>query len=236
MTTTSADQTTLKRQAGETAAAEVKGGQVVGLGTGSTVEWTIKDLGRRVQDEGLDIVGIPTSVRSDRLARELGIELTSLDEHPVVDITIDGADEVDRDFDLVKGGGGALTREKIVAAASNRLVIVVDPSKLVPHLADGFALPVEVVPMAVPPVTRSLANLGFEVNRRTTGNQPFVTDNQMHVLDARMPGGIQDKPAMEQALNLLPGVLENGLFLGMANLIVVGTADGPVRLERGQWL
>lgn len=236
MARTVTDQDTLKRGAGEAAAAEVTDGQVVGLGTGSTVEWTIRALARRVADDGLDIVGIPTSERSDRLARELGIRLTTLADHPEVDITIDGADEVDRDFDLVKGGGGALTREKIVAAASHREVIVVDPSKLVNHLGDAFPLPVEVVPMAVPTVTRALADLGFEVMERMAREQPFVTDNGMRILDARMPGGIRDKAALEADIDLLPGVLENGLFLGMCDLVVVGTPEGPVRLARGQWV
>lgn len=231
-----ADQQTLKQAAGEEAAKTVKDGQVVGLGTGSTVEWTIKALGRRVADEGLDIIGIPTSERSARLAEELNIRLTTLDEHPHVDITIDGADEVDRDFDLVKGGGGALTREKIVAAASKHEIIVVDPSKMVARLAKAFPLPVEVVPMAVPTVRLELESLGCEVQRRVVGGKPFKTDNGMAILDARFPQGVEDKKATEAEIDLLPGVLENGLFLGLCHEVIVGHPDGVKRLQKGEWL
>lgn len=231
------DQTQLKRLAGEEAAKEVRSGQVVGLGTGSTVEWTIRELGRRVAEDGLDIVGIPTSVRSERLARELGIRLTTLDENPHIDVTIDGADEVDRDFDLVKGGGGALTWEKIVAAASGREVIVVDPSKPVDVLAKAFPLPVEVVPMAVATVSKSLELMGADVKLRSgAGQAQYRTDNGMAILDCRFPYGIEDKVATERDIDLLPGVLEVGLFLGMTDVVVVGTTNGPVRLEKGQWL
>ncbi|MBW3581841.1 MAG: ribose-5-phosphate isomerase RpiA [Euryarchaeota archaeon] len=236
MRATGSDPTTLKRLAGETAAEEVHDGDVVGLGTGSTVEWTLKALGRKVA-EGMSLLGIPTSLRSESLAKELGIPLTSLEEHPVLDVTIDGADEVDRAFDLVKGGGGALTREKIVAAASKREVIVVDPSKLVERLADRFPLPVEVVPMAVPTVRRTIADMGAEVVvRKADDGTDMRTDNGFAILDCRFPGGIGDKRYVEQEINNIPGVLENGLFLDMTDRIVVGTEDGPVRLDTGQWL
>ena len=233
---TKMDQKTLKQAAGEEAAKVVKDGQVVGLGTGSTVEWTIRALGRRVAEEGLDILGVPTSERSDKLAGTLQIPLTTLDEHPVIDVTIDGADEVDRDFDLVKGGGGALTREKIVAAASRYEVIVVDPSKLVDRLARAFPLPVEVVPMAVPTVRAELETMGCEVSRRMSGTKPFRTDNGMAILDARFPSGVQDKKQTEADIDLLPGVLENGLFLGLCHEVVVGHPDGVRRLRPGEWL
>lgn len=233
---TKTDQQTLKQAAGEAAASAVKDGHVVGLGTGSTVEWTIKALGRKVA-EGLEIIGIPTSERSAKLARDLKIPLTTLEEHPVLDVTIDGADEVDRDFDLVKGGGGALTREKIVAAASKYEIIVVDPSKMVDLLARSFPLPVEVVPMAVPTVRAELETMGCEVQRRlTTAGKPFKTDNSMAILDARFPEGVKDKKATEAEIGLLPGVLENGLFLGLCHEVIVGHPDGVKRLEPGQWL
>lgn len=233
---TKTDQKTLKQAAGEAAADSVRDGQIVGLGTGSTVEWTIRALGRRVAEEGLEILGIPTSERSARLAEELKIPLTALDEHPKVDVTIDGADEVDRDFDLVKGGGGALTREKIVAAATGYEIIVVDPSKMVDVLAKSFPLPVEVVPMAVPTVRAELETLGCEVDRRMVGGKPFKTDNGMAILDARFPLGVQDKKATEADIDLLPGVLENGLFLGLCHEVIVGAPDGVQRLKKGEWL
>lgn len=233
---TKTDQKTLKQAAGEAAAESVKDGQVVGLGTGSTVEWTIKALGRRLTEEGLQIQGIPTSERSARLAEQLKIPLTDLDEHPRVDITIDGADEVDRDFDLVKGGGGALTREKVVAAASAYEIIVVDPSKMVDVLAKAFPLPVEVVPMAVPTVRAELETFGCEVERRLSGGKPFRTDNGMAILDARFPQGVKDKKQTEADIDLLPGVLENGLFLGLCHEVIVGHPDGVKRLKKGEWL
>lgn len=231
------DQTTLKRLAGIEAAQEVNDGDIVGLGTGSTVEWTIKELGRRIDEDGIKILGIPTSVRSRDLAEQLGIPRTTLDEHPTLDITIDGADEVDRDLDLVKGGGGALTWEKIVAQASRREVIVVDPSKLVDSLAVKFPLPVEVVPLAIPTVKAALAEMGADPQlRRGPDGGDYRTDNGMAILDCRFPDGIDDKAQAETTIDALPGVLECGLFLGLTDLVIVGTTDGPVRLGKGEWL
>ena len=232
---TMTSQTDLKRIAGEEAAKDVRTGSVVGLGTGSTVEWTVKALGRRIVEEGLDIVGVPTSVRTEALARELGIPLTTLDENPRLDVTIDGADEVDPFFDLVKGGGGALTREKVVARASAREVIVVDKSKLVRRLGDAFPLPVEVLPLAVTTARMEIETLGAEVRRRMSpgGAHPYVTDNGLAILDCRFPGGIAKKAETERDINLIPGVLENGLFLGLCQEVIVGTPEGARRLTRG---
>jgi ribose 5-phosphate isomerase A len=231
--TTPTAQDRLKMQAGVAAADLVQDGQIVGLGTGSTTEWAIRRLGERVARDRLDILGIPTSERSERLANDLKIPLTTLEEHSLIDITIDGADEVDPALDLVKGGGGALTREKIIAAASEREVIVVDEGKLVEILGKAFALPVEVVPMAVPTVRAELATLGAEIIRRTTHTGPVKTDNGMAILDCRFPSGIRDKHRIEREINMIPGVLENGLFLGLASEVLVGTPNGVRRLEPG---
>ncbi len=230
------EQDAMKKAVGEEAATFVQDGQVVGLGTGSTAEHAIHALARRVQGEEIHILGIPTSARSEELAKKSGIQLTTLEEHPEVDITIDGADEVDRDWDLVKGGGGALTREKIVAAATKKEVIVVDDSKLVDVLGKAFPLPVELVPMALGGVRAELEIMGAKVERRMKGGKPFKTDNQMAILDCRFPQGIGDKKDLERDINLIPGVLENGLFLGLTHEVLVGTPDGVLRLEPGKWI
>ncbi len=220
------DQEALKRAAGEAAAAEVVDGMVVGLGTGSTVRYTILELARRVREEGLSIRGIPTSEASAALAREGGIPLTDLDEDPVVDVTIDGADEVDPQLNLIKGGGGALTREKIVAAASKRMVVVVDASKVVDRLGTTFALPVEVIDLGKTPVRRLLESLGAKVNLRVhSGGSVFLTDNGHPILDARFDG-IDDAVALEQRLALQPGVVACGLFLGLCDVAYVAKPGG----------
>lgn len=229
-------QEAMKEAVGNEAATFVQDGQVVGLGTGSTAEKAILALARRVQGEEIHILAIPTSERSEELAKKCGIQLTNLDDHPEVDVTIDGADEVDRDWDLVKGGGGALTREKIVAAATKKEIIVVDRSKLVDVLCKGFPLPVEVVPMALGGARAELEIMGAQVERRMKGGKAFKTDNQMAILDCLFPQGIGDKREVERDINLIPGVLENGLFLGMTHEVLVGTPDGVLRLEPGKWI
>lgn len=230
------EQDALKQAVGVEAAGFVEDGQIVGLGTGSTAEHALIALAGRIQKEGLSILGIPTSVRSEALAKRLKIPLTTLEEHPEVDITIDGADEVDSELDLVKGGGGALTREKIVAAATKREVIVVDPSKLVQVLGKTFPLPVEVVPMAMMNVHAELETMGATVTRRSEGGRSVRTDNGMGILDCRFPQGIEKKRELEREINLLPGVLENGLFLGLADEVLVGTPEGVKQLRPGEWV
>ncbi len=215
----------LKRQAGVAAAQLVEDGMVVGLGTGSTVHHTIVELARRVRDEGLDIIGIPTSIQSEKLAIEGGIRLTTLDDHPVVDLTIDGADEIDPHFHLIKGGGGALTREKIVAKASKRMVVVADERKEVDLLGSTFALPVEVIRLGMHPVERLLESLGATVTRRMAGDELYLTDNGNPILDAKWTH-IEDPIALEQTLDLYPGVVECGLFLGMCDTAFIACSDG----------
>ncbi len=220
-----------KEVAGKKAAEYVNDGMVVGLGTGSTAVHLIRALGERVA-QGLKIQAIPTSESSARLARELGIELISLEENPVVDLTIDGADEVDPTLQLIKGLGGALLREKSVAAAGTHRIIIVDPSKLVSHLGAHAPLPVEVVPFGWPVVQRFMVEekIIADLRLRPDGDEPFVTDNGNFILDCRFPQGISDPGQTESWLNHLPGVVENGLFVNLADMVIVGHDDGTCRL------
>lgn len=215
----------LKRQAGEAAASEVQDGMVVGLGTGSTVRYTILALGRRVREEGLKIQGVPTSLQSEALARAEGIPLTTLDDHPEVDLTIDGADELDPQLRLIKGGGGALTREKIVAKASRRMVVVADASKEVQTLGTTFPLPVEVIDLGKTPVRRFLEEMGAQVSLRSTDGRPVLTDNGNPILDARFPR-IDDPAGLERTLCMFPGVVACGLFIGLCHAAYVARPGG----------
>ncbi len=221
---------TPKEAAGRRAAEYIKAGMTVGLGTGSTAEWAIRALGERVA-AGLAVRAIPTSETTATLARSLNIKLTTLAEVSSVDLTIDGADEVDPNLDLIKGLGGALLREKIVASIAAFQIIVADPSKLVDRLGSKAPLPVEVVPWSHPLVARHLKEQGAEPALRLRAPDiPCVTDNGNFVIDARFPAGIDDARATERWLNALPGVVENGLFLGMTHLVIVGQDDGSCHL------
>lgn len=228
------DTDSLKREAGKRAAQFVSDGQIVGLGTGSTTRYAIEEIGRLVK-EGLKITGVPTSVASEQMAKELGIPLLSLNEIEEIDVTIDGADEINPDFHMIKGGGGALTREKLVALASNKVVIVIDPSKRVPILgASGrYPLPVEVLPFAWNLSARLLGKLGCAWTLREKVGEVFVTDNGNYILDCHF-GPIQDPVSLEKEIKLLPGVVENGLFVGIADTLVIGGEDGVEIQERPQ--
>ncbi|MEK6985760.1 MAG: ribose-5-phosphate isomerase RpiA [Candidatus Thermoplasmatota archaeon] len=219
----------LKRKAGVAAAAEVRDGMVVGLGTGSTVRFTIEELGRRVREEGLPIRGIPTSIASEQLARQVGIALTTLDADPVVDLTIDGADELDPQLRLIKGGGGALTREKVVARASRRMVVVADAGKSVPILGQTFALPIEVLEFAKTPVQNAVAALGAAVTLRSKNGQIVRTDNGNVILDAKFPA-ITAPETLERTLELMPGVVCCGLFLGLCQAAYVAGRGGVIKM------
>jgi ribose 5-phosphate isomerase A len=215
-----------KRHAAEQAAMLVEDGMVLGLGTGSTANLLLAKLGERVR-EGLKVCGVPTSEATMQLARVLDIPLTTLDDDPRLDLTLDGADEVDPDFHLIKGLGGALLREKVVAAASARVVIMVDEGKLVKKLGTKAPLPVEVARFAWRPVHDKLLTMGAEpALRRAKDGAPFVSDNGNLILDARFPNGIDDPARTESAVNNIPGVVENGLFLGLATEVVVGNETG----------
>jgi ribose 5-phosphate isomerase A len=208
----------------------VKDGQVVGLGTGSTAAYFIKLLGDEVK-RGLRIRGIPTSVRSGELAASLGIPLTTLDECQEIAVTVDGADEVDPKMRLIKGGGGALLREKIVASATRQLVIVADESKQVPVLGK-FPLPVEVIRFAQALVAKEITALGAQVSVRTSADgKPFVTDENNHILDCRF-GQIPDADGLARKLSDMPGVVEHGLFIGMASVVLFARGSEIVELRR----
>ncbi len=216
----------LKQQAGERAAELVTDGMKVGLGTGSTVHYTLLALGRRVQEEGLDIVGVPTSVRTERTSLEVGIPLGDLDELGRLDITIDGADEVDPHLNLIKGLGGALVREKIVAAHTRELVIIVDSSKMVEVLGTRSPLPVEVFQMGHKRLHSALADLGCApALRMDDDGSPFVSDNGNHIYDCRFER-IPRPHDLEMEINNVIGVVQNGLFLDMATRVVVASASG----------
>ncbi len=221
-----------KEIAGRRAADMVQDGMTVGLGTGSTVWFTLLRLAQRAEQEGLSIQGVPTSVDTQVKAGKLGLPLLSLDEVQEIDLTIDGADEVDPAFHMIKGGGGALLREKVVAHISRREVIVVGRNKVVERLGTTFRLPVELVPFARPVVERELSSLGAEVQlRMDEAGQPFITDNHNQILDCHFAQGIADPPAFEQRIDRIPGVVESGLFIDLAHVIVIGDEDGSCEVR-----
>jgi ribose 5-phosphate isomerase A len=218
-----------KEAAGRAAAKLVREGDIVGLGTGSTAYFAVVALGERVKS-GLKIVGIPTSIATADLARQVGIPLTTLDEHPRIDITIDGADEIDPKLNLIKGGGGALLREKVVASVTKKMIVVSDSTKLVSALGK-FPLPVEIIPFARTVVERKIAGLGAATKLRTQPDgQPFITDNGNQILDCSF-GKIADPAALSRELNGTPGVVEHGLFIGLAMLAIVGKGSAVVEIR-----
>jgi ribose 5-phosphate isomerase A len=207
----------------------VKDGQVVGIGTGSTAAYFIQLLGERVKN-GLRVRGIATSERSRQQAAGLGIPVTTLDECPAIDVTVDGADEVDPELRLIKGGGGALLREKIVASASKQLVIIADATKRVPVLGK-FPLPVEVIKFAQAVVLRKIEALGAKVSlRRQADGKPFLTDENNHILDCSF-GQIADVEKVARQLSDMPGVVEHGLFVGMASVVLVSDGNRIIELR-----
>ncbi|WP_206832418.1 ribose-5-phosphate isomerase RpiA [Alicyclobacillus fructus] len=220
-----------KRMAGEEAANRICSGMKVGLGTGSTAYYTIVEVGRRVR-EGLDIVAIPTSRETERLARELGIPLTDFRSCPRLDLTIDGADAVTPDLQLIKGGGGALLREKLVASISDELIIVVDDSKLYDSLS-GLAIPVEVVPFAWETTARRIEQLGGRWTLRERDGEVFVTDNHNYILDTVFDE-VHDPADLARRLKLTTGVVESGLFIDMASEVAVGTDAGVVWRKKSE--
>ena len=220
----------LEKEAAARASLDFVGdGQVVGLGTGSTAALAVRLLGERVR-AGLRIRGVPTSVRTKELAVSVGIPLTTLDLIAAVDVTIDGADEIDPALTLVKGGGGALLREKIVASASRRLVIIADSTKQVPVLG-RFPLPVEVIPFAQTLVSARISELGASVRLRVdAGGEPYVTDERHYILDCSF-GRIPDPPALAGELDGIPGVVEHGLFVDMAYVALIGKGSTVIELR-----
>jgi ribose 5-phosphate isomerase A len=221
------EQDRLKKESAVAAAQLVEDGMVVGLGTGSTAAYLVAELGRRVAKEGLHFVGIPTSERTGEQARSLGISLTTLADHPEIDLTIDGADEVELGtLYLIKGHGGALLREKIVAAASKRMAVVVDESKLVKRLGSTFSVPVEVVPFGWQATQRKLQALGANPALRPgVDGKPYVTDGGHFILDCAF-GPMRDPKKIARELDEVVGVVEHGLFLGYAWQAYVGGPRG----------
>ncbi len=219
--------------AAKQAAGFVEDGMKVGLGTGSTAAWLVRCLAERMDEEGIRFRGVPTSTRTADLARELGIEVISLDEAKWLDLTIDGADEFDKDLNLIKGGGGALLQEKIVATASDQMVVIADAAKEVQTLGN-FPLPIEVIPFGwqtsqslVEETLVSMDVMGRKSTLRMNGAKPFVTDEGNHILDLHL-GRIGNARQLALVLNQIPGVVENGLFIDICDRVVIGFADGKV--------
>lgn len=231
------DATARKIEAARTALAYVEDGMLLGIGTGSTAEEFVKLLAEKVAD-GFRVTGVPTSERTARLCLELGIDLSSLDELPRLDLTIDGADEVDADLNLIKGGGGALLREKIVASSSKRMIVIADGSKKVDMLG-RFPLPIEVNRFGLKATTHAIQEaakaLGLDgpIELRKNKDDVFVTDGGHLILDASF-GRIPDPRALSTALFAIPGVVEHGMFLGLANLAIIAGEAGIETLQPGR--
>jgi ribose 5-phosphate isomerase A len=220
----------LKRQSAIAALDAIKDGMIVGLGTGSTASYFIRELGTRVQ-QGLRVQGIPTSEASRKLAGEVGVPLTTLADHPVIDVTVDGADEVSEPLDLIKGLGGALVREKVVAHASKFVIIVVDETKLSDRLGRKAPIPVEVLPFAVDVVRRQLAIWGGEPRIRQRDGKDFVSDNGNLILDW-WHGQVDQPWALEKQLKGVTGVVDSGIFAHVANRVIAATSSGIRKLDR----
>ncbi|MGF1477915.1 MAG: ribose-5-phosphate isomerase RpiA [Cyanophyceae cyanobacterium] len=224
----------MKQEVGKQAAERVQSNSVVGLGTGSTTAYTIEYLGDRLAKGEIDnIVGVPTSFGAEVLAKQYGVPLTTLDAIERIDVAIDGADEVDPNKNLIKGGGAAHTREKIVDSLAEEFIVVVDSGKLVDRLGSTFLLPVEVIPMALAPVMRALKKLGGQPELRMGVRKagPVVTDQGNLVIDVKFES-IGDPATLEKTLNNIPGVLENGLFVGVADVVLVGEIQDGKPLVR----
>lgn len=220
----------LKQMVGIEAAKYVKDGMVVGLGTGSTAYYMVEEIGRRVNEEGLSIIGVTTSKKTEEQALALGIPLKSIDEVERVDLTIDGADEISANFDGIKGGGAALLFEKIVASYSDEIIWIVDESKMVQQLG-AFPLPVEVIPYGSQQLLRLFNQEGFQPVLRTDElGEPIFTDSQNHIIDLHM-GVIEEPAAFSEWLNNLAGVVENGIFSDMVTRVIVGRPDGVETIE-----
>ncbi|MBY6202494.1 ribose-5-phosphate isomerase RpiA [Maritalea mobilis] len=214
----------------------VEDGMRVGLGTGSTAAWMVRCLGEMVREEGMMVTGVATSKRTADLAREVGITVKTLDEVRWLDLTIDGADEFDPNLNLIKGGGGALLHEKIVATASDQMVVIADLSKEVDRLGT-FPLPVEVIPFGwqttkalVEEMLSNVEVLGRSASLRLNGSEPFRTDEGNYILDLHLRR-ISNPAQLSLVLNQIPGVVENGLFLDICDILVIGNADGTVEVR-----
>lgn len=219
-----------KQNAALEAVKHVKDGFIVGLGSGSTAAFAIEELGERIKKEKISIMGIPTSYQAFLLAVECGIPITTIDEHPLIDVTIDGADQSTLELNLIKGMGAAMAREKIVAAASELNVIIVDQQKKVKRLGEnGQVVPVEVLPFAISLVKKKLADIGGKTNLREGKGKlgPTITDNGNAILDTAF-GAIENPAEMAVKIKMIPGVVETGLFIDLTDIVYVGSTDGSV--------
>ena len=227
---------TAKFVASKRAVEFVEDGMKLGLGTGSTAAWMVRCLAERIREEGLKVVGVPTSTRTAELARSLGIKVISLDEAKWLDLTIDGADEFDPELNLIKGGGGALLQEKIVATASDQMIVITDAAKEVDHLG-AFPLPIEVIPFGwqttkalVEETLGSMDVLGQSSTLRMNGDVPFITDEGNHIVDLHVKC-IGNARQLALVLNQVPGVVENGLFIDICDKVIIGHGDGRVQTK-----
>jgi len=210
----------------------IRDGQVVGLGSGSTAELAIIEIGKRIQNEKIEIIGIPTSKRSESVGKDSGIKVSSLDEHDVIDITIDGADEVDPNLDMIKGLGGALLREKLVAKATLNEIIVADESKMVHQLGTKAPLPVEVIQFSNVHIGRKISSLGCIPKLRKMNGEPYITDNGNCILDCSFEKGITDANELDEKMKSIPGIVETGLFIAIADVVIIGNANGVRTLRK----
>ncbi|PLR68675.1 ribose-5-phosphate isomerase RpiA [Bacillus sp. UMB0893] len=218
-----------KKLVGEKAAEFVKDGMIVGLGTGSTVYYTLEKLGQLVK-EGLQMKGIPTSAATEKLAHEFGIPLTSFLEAAYIDVAIDGADEVDAHLNLIKGGGGALLREKIIASAADTFIVVADSTKMSEQLG-SFRLPVEVLPFGNEITEKKIRTLGCLPELRLLNSNPYKTDNGNLIFDCAF-AKIMEPKEVERNLNMIPGVVENGLFVGIADMAITLNAENKIMIHK----
>jgi len=207
----------------------VKDGYVIGLGSGSTAAYAIAEIGRKIREEEIEVLGIPTSSQAFFLAIKNKIPLTTLTEHPVIDLAIDGADQVDSKLNLIKGMGGALTREKIVASCSKKVIIIIDETKLTEKLGGKQPIPIEVLPFALEPVSIKIQKLNGTPKLREGKGKigPVVTDNGNYIIDAFF-AQIKDPEKLNEEIKLIPGVIETGLFIDLADLVYVGRRNGTI--------
>jgi ribose 5-phosphate isomerase A len=224
---------TAKKKAALEAAQLVEDGFVIGLGSGSTVAYVIEEIGKRIRNENPRVLGVPTSHQASLLAIKSGIPLTTLNEHPQLDLALDGADQIDKELNLIKGMGGALTREKIVASASKKFVIVADETKLVDKLGKNQPVPIEIIPFALTTVMSKIKNIGGKPMLREAKGKvgPVITDNGDFIIDAKF-AQIPKPKELNAQLKLIPGVIETGLFIEMADVVYLGTHASVQRLKR----
>lgn len=221
-----------KQKAALEAVKHVQDGFIVGLGSGSTAAFAVEAIGERIKTEGIKVMGIPSSYQTFELAVQHGIPVTTLEEHPVIDVTIDGADQLTPELTLIKGGGAALAREKIVASASKVNIIIADAAKKAPYLGcSGQFVPVEVIPFALSPVKRKLAEIGGKVTVREAKGKlgPIITDNSNAIIDVVF-GEIKNPAELAVQIKMIPGVAETGLFIGLTDIAYLGTADGTEKI------